>query len=88
MLRPDRLLEQVNAELIHTGERGAGLYMVPDFINSGETEYCLKFEHPTIQGREYIEWVHPNVGKLGDADKAMASNRHITKQQYLNAVIA
>ncbi len=88
MLRADRLLEQVNAKLIHIGKRGVELYEVPNFMDTGETEYCLKMEHPSIKGKLYIEWVHPDVGKKGDADEAMASNRHSTKAQYLRALIA
>lgn len=88
MLRPDRLLEQVGAKLLHTGKRGVELYEVPNFMQTKDTEYCLKYEHPTVVGKMYIEWVRPEVGRKGDADEAIASNRSITKQQYLNALIA
>jgi hypothetical protein len=88
MLRADRLLEQVHAKLIHTGRRGVELYEVPNFMDTGDTEYCMKMEHPTIKGKLYLEWCRPEVGKKGDADEAMASNRHLTKKQYLEALLA
>jgi hypothetical protein len=88
MLRPDRLLEQVHAKLVNTGKRGVELYEVPNFMDTGDTEYCLKMEHPSIEGKLYLEWVQPKVGRKHDADLAMASNRSITKQQYLEALIA
>jgi hypothetical protein len=88
MLRADRLLEQVHAQLVHTGKRGVELYAVPNFMNTGDTEYCTKMEHPTIKGKLYLEWVRPEVGKKQDADLAMASNRNLTKEEYLSAVLA
>jgi hypothetical protein len=88
MLRADRLLKQVNAEKIGTGKRGVELYKVPNFMNTGNTEYCMKLEHPSIKGKYYIEWVEPKLGKKGDVDECMARSRGITKEQYLTAEIA
>lgn len=85
MLRPDRLLKQVNANLIHTGEKGTELYEVPNFMDTGDTEYCMKMEHPSIKGKYYIEWVEPKVGEQKDADLAQAVAFGFTKEQYLEA---
>ena len=85
MLRADRLLKQVNAKLINTGIKGTGLYEVPNFMDTGDTEYCMKMEHPSIKGKFYIEWVHPDIGKMKDADLAQAKAFGFTKQQYLEA---
>lgn len=43
---------------------------------------------PLIHGKLYLEWCRPEVGKKHDADLAMASNRNLTKTQYLRAVLA
>lgn len=88
MLRPDRLLKQLNAKLIDTGTRGVELYEVPNFMDSGETEYCVKMQHPSIPKRYYIEWVLPEYGKRGSADKWMAFSRSLPLEDYLNAQIA
>ena len=88
MLRADRLLEQVGAKLINTGKRGVELYEVPNFMDTQDTEYCMKLEHPSISGKYYIEWVHPDIGKNKDADECMAFSRDITKDQYLISQIA
>lgn len=48
------------------------LYEVKNFMDTGETEYCMRMTHPTID-REYIEWVPPKVGKQGDADLAQCA---------------
>lgn len=85
MLRPDRLLKQVNAKLIHTGIKGTELYEVPNFMDTGDTEYCMKMEHPSIKGKFYIEWVEPKIGEQKDADLAQAVAFGFTKEQYLEA---
>ena len=87
-LRADRLLEQVGAKKISAGKRGVELYEVPNFMDTGNTEYCMKLEHPSISGKYYIEWVEPKVGKQKDADYAMAVSRGISVEDYLNAEIA
>ena len=87
-LRADRLLEQVGAKKISAGKRGVELYEVPNFMDTGNTEYCMKLEHPSMSGKYYIEWVEPKVGKQKDADYAMAVSRGISVEDYLNAEIA
>jgi len=85
MLRPDRLLEQVKAELINVGQKGTELYQVPNFMDTGKTEYCMKMEHPSIKDKFYIEWVEPRIGIKADADLAQAVAFGFTKEQYLDA---
>lgn len=87
-LRADCLLEQVKAELIDTGKRGVELYRVPNFMDTGDTEYCMKLEHPSVKGKFYIEWVEPKTGKKGSADHAMAVSRNLSLKQYLAAALA
>lgn len=76
-LRPDLLLEHCHAKLIHTGIKGTRLYEVKNFLDTGKTQYCMRMKHPSIE-REYIEWVEPEVGKLGNADLAQC---HAWKDQ-------
>jgi hypothetical protein len=85
MLRPDRLLKQVKAKLVNVGQKGTELYEVPNFMDTGETEYCMKMEHPSIAGKYYIEWVEPSIGKQKDADLCQAVAFGFTKEQYLEA---
>jgi len=95
MLRADRMLEALNAKLVSTGtkyrklgfenKQESELYQVDDFMGlSGNTEYCLKMKHPSLD-QEYIEWVHPDVGVKHDADLAQATAFGWTKEQYLGA---
>lgn len=66
------LLEHVGGVLIHTGIEGTRLYKVDNFENLGETHYAIVMNCPST-GREFLEWVLPEVGALGDADAAQAS---------------
>ena len=71
-LRPDRLLEACKAKLVHTGIKGTKLFQVDNFMNTGKTQYCMLMKHPSID-RQYIEWVHPDIGKKRDADLAQCA---------------
>jgi general stress protein YciG len=92
-LRPDRLLEACKAKLVHTGQKGTELYQVDNFMDTGRTQYCMKMKHPSID-RHYIEWVHPDIGKQGNADLAQCAawrdedGHPITLANYLLAVEA
>ena len=87
-LKPDLLLKQVGAKLINTGEKGTRLYEVKNFMDTGETEFCIRMTHPSIPNKEFIEWVEPSVGKQKDADFAQATAFQITKKEYLQAIEA
>lgn len=54
-------------------------------MDTGDTEYCMKMEHPSIKGKFYIEWVEPKIGEQKDADLAQAVAFGFTKEQYLEA---
>ena len=94
MLKPEALLKQIDAKLIHTGIKGTKLYKVERFAekvlgdswNESElensTEYCMLMSCPST-GRQFIEWVEPKVGKLGDADLCQANAWGIRKEDYL-----
>lgn len=94
MLRADRMLEALNARQVSVGKKyeklglkgkqESVLYEVKDFMGTGDTEYCLKMKHPSLD-QEYIEWVHPEVGAKKDADYAQAVAFGWTKEQYLVA---
>jgi len=94
MLRPDRLLKQVRAKLIHTGMKGTKLYRVDNFMDTGSTEYCMLMTHPSIPKLQYIEWVDPKVGRLENADVAQChawadeDGNPIPLEDYLLAVEA
>ena len=81
-LRPDRLLKQLNAKLIHTGIKRTKLYEVPNFMDTGEAEYCM-FMVDGSTPREFVEWVPPEIGKQADADLAQAHAWGLPKEDYL-----
>ena len=86
-LKPELLLKQVNAQLIHTGKHdGTKLYKVENFMDTGETEYCLHMQHPTVEGLSYIEWVEPKIAENRDADLAQAVAFQLKKRQYINSI--
>jgi hypothetical protein len=64
------------------------LYEVKNFMDTGETEYCMKMEHPSIKGKFYIEWCPPEIGRRGDADYAQASAFGMDIEEYFNATEA
>lgn len=82
MLRPDRLLDQMKAKLVHTGVKGTKLYEVDDFMGTGRTEYCM-FMVDSSTPREFIEWVEPTIGKQKDADLCQANAFGIPLEDYL-----
>ena len=89
MLRPDRLLKGVGAELINTGQRGTKLYEVKNFMDTGETEYCMVMDDASTD-RVFLEWVVPEVGRQRNADLAQASGwidsrgKPIPEEDYLS----
>jgi len=90
MLRPDEMLKQLNAEMIDTGVKGTGLYKIPNFMDTGETEYAIRMEtRYKLDGgefgapKEFIEFVRPEVGVKGDAELCQAVAFDITKEQWL-----
>ena len=87
MLKPELLLKQVKAKLIHTGIKGTRLYEVPNFMDTGDTEYCMRMKHPSLK-TEYLEWVEPSIGKQGDADVCQANAFGIPLEDYLLMVEA
>ena len=64
------------------------LYQVDNFMDTGDTEYCMKMEHPSIKDKFYIEWVQPEIGKKADADLAQATAFGETVEQYMTAIEA
>lgn len=83
-LRPDRLLRQMNAKLIHKGIKGTKLYQVDNFMGTEQTEYCMWMQDWSTP-REFIEWVPPAIGKQKDADLAQANAWQIPLEDYLLA---
>jgi len=94
MLKPEVLLKQIDAKLIHTGIKGTKLYEVEKFAEKvlgdgweeseleNNTEYCMLMQDPSTP-RQFIEWVEPKVGRLGDADLCQANAWGIKKSDYL-----
>lgn len=82
MLRPDRLLAQLHAELIHTGIKGTKLYRVRNFMGTRRTEYCMVMDD-TSSDRQFLEWVKPGVGRQGNADLCQARAFGIPLADYL-----
>ena len=83
MMRPDRLLKHVGAKLINTGKLGTRLYQVDNFMDTGETEYCMLMDDASTP-RQFIEWVEPTIGKQADADLAQASAFGVPKDIYIS----
>lgn len=83
MLRPDRLLKQLKAKAVHTGQRGTVLYEVKNFMDTRRTEYCMHMKDASTD-REFIEWVPPKIGKQKNADLAQANAWGIALEDYLN----
>ena len=73
MLKPELLLSHVNAEFVNEGTKGTKLYRVPNFLDSGQEQFCMTMECPST-GRMFLEWVDPEIGRKGDADLAQASS--------------
>jgi hypothetical protein len=71
-LSPELLLSHVNAVHVNTGVKGTKLYRVDNFMDTQDTEYCMTMVCPST-GRDFLEWVDPEIGKQGDADLAQAS---------------
>jgi len=82
MLRPDRLLKQMKAELIHTGIKGTELYLVKNFMGTRRTEYCMHMKDASTD-RTFIEWVEPTIGKQGNADLCQANAFGIPVEDYI-----
>ena len=70
------------------------LYEVTDFarkvsggaVDDAGTEYYMLMTHPSVKGAQYIEWVHPDIGKLADADMAQATAIGVSKETYLEMI--
>ncbi|MCA4995133.1 hypothetical protein HWD35_10455 [Tsukamurella tyrosinosolvens] len=92
MLRPDRAIKGLGAELIHTGIKGTRLYKVDDFAQkiAGDdveydgdgVEYCMVMADASTD-RQFLEWVDPAIGRQGDADLAQASAWGMERDEYL-----
>jgi len=88
MTKPDELLKHMNAELVSTGlkptraKQPTKLYKVPNFMETGDTEYCMTMACPSTD-RPFLEWVQPEIGKKHDADLAQATAFGISKKQYM-----
>jgi hypothetical protein len=88
MADPQKFLKQANATLVSTGTKPTRakeptkLYEVPNFMETGETEYAMTMFCPST-GRPFLEWVEPAIGKQHDADLAQATAFGISKAQYL-----
>jgi len=82
MLRPDRLLKMLGAKHINTGIKGTKLYEVKNFMDTGQTEYCMHMKDASSD-REFIEWVEPKIGKQGNADLCQANAFGIPLEDYL-----
>ena len=52
-------------------------------MGTNTTEYCMLMDHPTITGKQYIEWCTHETGKHGDADLAQCD---AWKDEYGNAI--
>ena len=69
------------------------LYQVDNFNGGGTTQYCMLMTHPSLN-QEYLEWVHPDIGKQASADLAQCAawrdkqGNAIPLEDYLNCVMS
>lgn len=87
MMRPELILEKEKAVKINTGTKGTDLYRVPDFMDTGNEEFCLVMTCPST-GRQFLEWTPPEVGRKGDADLCQAHALGMSLEDYLVCVEA
>ena len=76
-LGAERLLTELNAELIEQSERGNKLYKIDNIITDKSLR-LLKYVCPST-GREYVSFVPYEQNK---ADEAMAWKHHLTIEEY------
>jgi hypothetical protein len=83
MLSPKEMLKQLNAALVDTGTKGTELYECANFMDTGDTEYCMLMKDASTP-RMFIEFVPPEVGQKKSADLAQAEAMQLTVKEYLS----
>lgn len=91
-LRFEQLLSSSHARLLDSGEKGTTLYRLslPDAIardrvrGYGRYDYFIHMRDASHPEREFIEWVHPRIGAIGDAELCQAHAFGITRDEWLS----
>ncbi|MDE2100923.1 MAG: hypothetical protein KGL39_26995 [Patescibacteria group bacterium] len=82
MLSPEEMIKQLKMKLIDTGSEGTRLYECKNFMGTRKTEYAIRMTDWSTP-REFIEFIPPEVGKVGSAVHAQASAYGIADEDYL-----
>lgn len=73
-------------ELIDVGVKGTHLYHMRQFSNDGQDAYLMWMKDASTD-REFIEWVDPDIGRLGDAELCQAAAFGISLEQWLGTTL-
>lgn len=91
-LPPLTMLKDMNAELVNTGSRGTQLFKIPNFFDTGTTQYAILMPCPT--GRTFLEFVEPEVAERcirdypDDSSEAAQSAAYgISYEEYTSIVL-
>lgn len=83
-LKPDVLIQALEAELMHTGQKGTRLYRTRLFPGIWhEATYFMLMDDASTD-RQFIEWVPHDVGRAHHAELCQAHAFGITLEQWLS----
>lgn len=90
-----RLLTESGAQLIDEGLRGTRLYRLPlpariarDRPDGyGPFDYVIHMRDASHPEREFVEWVDPEIGQLGDAELCQAHAFGITREEWMSILV-
>ena len=86
VLPPRALLDGLDARLLDVGRKGTFLYLIPDMPDHHGPVWYMVMTDPST-GREYGEFVPPEVGEQGSADAAQAAAWGISVEDYLRMTL-
>lgn len=77
----EKLLQELDAKLLHKSKRGNEMWYFPDL--AGEPAWALKYSCPST-GREYVSFVEPEVAREHneDPDACMGARWGLSPEQY------
>jgi hypothetical protein len=86
VMPPRALLDGVDAELVDVGRKGTRLYRLRGLPDHSAPAWYMVMTDPST-GREYGEFVPPEVGRRGSADAAQAAAWDIEVEDYLRMTL-
>lgn len=82
--KPAALMKALDATLIDTGQKGTRLYRARSASLMMRTEAYFMLMDDASTDRQFVEWVPPAVGRLGDAELCQAKAFGITLEEWLS----